>query len=367
MAMRVGISIVSMNRPQILRQTISRLTCNPRIPQGRIVIVDNGSTDPETLRLLETQEREGWHIIRNASNLGLSKAVNQGLGRTALARGEHLGLSFDSDVLLHLDDDALMPADDGWLDRMLDTMANCPELGLLLPNGHGYSEFIAHDRYRELRWGLGFCWLLRRETYELIGGYDPGLLHQQECDFALRVRMAGYTVGAATDFQVTHNDPQIAPPSELSNARLHLGCVQFADKWCEYFRGRGWNYGTIPVYRMQQWPPDQEWYRRFAKENKIDLNPPPPEHRAEQVQPGDRVMQIVEVTDADPHKPSRLIFIGDTWYVGYIELRNEYAHWARGTGYLDDRDRAIAKWFELTGEKYEGYRWPFNPLKPDNS
>jgi len=353
----VGISIVSMNRPQILRQTISRLTCNPQIPQDRIVIVDNGSTDPETLALLETQAREGWHIVRNATNLGLSRAVNQGLAEFAA----------DSDLLLHMDDDALVhPAEtDDWLARMVDTMVNCPELGLLLPNTENYTEFIQHDRYRELRWGLGMMWVLRRDVYTIVGGYDQQLLHQNECDLALRVRMAGYTVGAM-NVKVMHNDPG-GPRSDLSLAREHLGTVQFNDKHCGYFRGRAWSYGTVPVYRMQQWPPDQEWYRRFSKANAIELNPAPPEYRVENVQPGERVIEIIEVSEQgkiEGKALARRIFIAGAWYFCIVGLTNEYAHWARGTGYLDDRDRAIAKWFELTGEKYEGYKWPCNLLKP---
>jgi GT2 family glycosyltransferase len=358
MALKVGMSIVSMNRPQILRQTISRLTCNPRIQQDRIVLVDNGSTDPETLALLETQEREGWHIVRNPTNLGLSRAVNQGLAH----------LAPDSDALLHMDDDALPPAEDDWLDRMIDTVVNCPELGLLAPNALNYTEFIAHDRYRELRWGLGFCWLIRGETYALIGGYDPQLLHQNECDLALRVRMAGYTVGAMLGVDVKHNDPG-GTRSALSLAREHLGTVQFVDKYCQFFRGRMCSYGTVPVYRMQSWPPDQEWYRRFARENNLDLNPPPPDRRAEDVRPGERVMEIVEVGEygnLDHARIARRIEIAGTWYFCYVDLRSDYAHWARGTGYLDDRDRAIARWFELTGEKYEMYRWP-NLLRPEGA
>lgn len=357
MALSVGISIVSMNKPQILRQTISRLTTNPRIQHDRIAIVDNGSTDPETLEILTTLALDGVHIVRNATNLGLSRAVNQGLAEFAA----------DSDILLHMDDDALVhPAEpDDWLDRMVDTMANCPELGLLLPNAANYTEFIPHDRYREIRWGLGMMWMLRRDTYSTVGGYDPQLHHQNECDLALRVRMSGSTVGAM-NINVIHNDPG-GPRSELSLAREHLGTVAFNDKHCSYFRGPMWSYGTVPVYRMQQWPPDQEWYRRFSKVHSIELNPAPPEYRVENVQPGERVIEIIEVSEQgkiEGNSLARRIQIAGTWYFCFVELRNEYAHWARGTGYLDDRDRAIAKWFELTGEKYEGYRWPCNLLKP---
>jgi hypothetical protein len=212
---------------------------------------------------------------------------------------------------------------------------------------------------------LGFHWLLRREVYDIVGGYDAQLIHQNEADLALRVRMAGFTVGAMS-VVVKHNDPG-GPRSELSLAREHLGTVTFNDKWIGMFLGPAYNYGTVPVSRMQQWPPDQEWFRRFSKVNAFELNPAPPEYRVENVLPGERVIEIIEVSEQgkiEGNALARRIFIGGAWYFCIVHLTNEYAHWARGTGYLDDRDRAIAKWFELTGEKYEGYKWPCNLLKP---
>jgi glycosyltransferase involved in cell wall biosynthesis len=343
MAMKVGVSIVALNRPETLKQTLEALE-KTLPPDITVVIVDNGSSIPAT-----TAENT-WCILRNATNLGLSRAVNQGLAEL-YRQG--------CDLLIHLDDDALIKSPAGWVEELVKIFERNPELGLLLPNPTWYTEFIPHGEYNELRWGLGFAWILRRATYDLTGGYDTQILHQQEADLAIRVRMADYTVGVVP-WEVAHNDPG-GEKSELFSAREHIGVVQFVDKWTQYFRGRGWSYGTVPVYRMQQWPPDQEWYRRFSKASGIELNPAPPEYRVENVLPGERVIEIIEVSEQGKivgNALARRIMIGDTWYFCFVELRNEYAHWARGTGYLDDRDRAIAKWFELSGEKYEGYRWP---------
>lgn len=339
--MKVGISIVALNRPETLKDTTAALLKSaPDIP---VVIIDNGSDIPVIAE-------SGWQAIRNTKNLGLSRAVNQGLA-ALYAEG--------CDLLIHLDDDALVTSPVGWVQEIGKIFERNPELGLLLPNPTWYTEFIPHGEYQEIRWGLGFAWALRRATYDLIGGYDSQLLHQQEADLAIRIRMSDYTVGTVP-WMVSHNEPQGVEKSEFSSAREHVGVVQFVDKWCSYFRGRGWSYGTVPVYRMQQWPPDQEWYRRFSKANAIELNPAPPEYRVENVLPGERVLEIIEVSEQgkiEGNSLARRIMIGDTWYFCMVELRNEYAHWARGTGYLDDRDRAIAKWLELSGEKYEGYRW----------
>lgn len=340
MALRLGVSLVSMNRPHILRRTLDAL--EPTLPTYAFgVIVDNGSTDPETLRILDEQEKKPrWNVLRNDHNRGLSVAVNQGLSWYA----------FDSAVLVHMDDDALISGSPDWVRVVLDTFEGCPELGLVIPNT--YTEVLPHSRYDEVRWGLGMFWCLRRETYDRIGGYDPQLLHQNECDLCLRVRMAGYTVGSVASVNVIHNDPG-GPRSDLSLAREHLGVVQFRDKWAGYFRGADWNYGTTPLYLMQHWPPDQEWYRRFALHHGLDLNPPPPDVNTS---PG------ATLTPSEQTPTDRRIKVGHGQYMIYHELRNDYAHWERGEGYLIDRQKAIDRWKALTNEEYAGYKWPVNPL-----
>ncbi len=348
MALTLGISLVSMNRPRTLKMTLERLDLLGAVDVPP-VIVDNGSTDEGTLALLDLRERAGWDIHRLGTNMGLSRAVNTGL-RSLNARLP--------DLLVHMDDDALIQGPNPWPERVKRVFECSPELGLLVPN-HG-SEFIPNPNYDEIRWGLGFCWAMRKEVYSLIGGYDPQLLHQQECDFAVRVRMAGYTVGALADWHVVHNDPG-EPRSDLSLAREHLGCVQFRDKWCSYFRGLTWNYGTMPLYLMQHWPPDEEWYRRYSLAHGIDLNPPP---KGFEHEPGLTAHEWYEKANAAPRIERRLKIQGGD-YVALFSLRPDFMYWAAlNEEYKNDRTRAIDRWFELTGERYGGYVWPTNLLKP---
>lgn len=44
-----------------------------------LVVVDNGSTDDETLRLRRSQQNLGFHLIQNKENLGIAEALNQGV------------------------------------------------------------------------------------------------------------------------------------------------------------------------------------------------------------------------------------------------------------------------------------------------
>ena len=85
-----------------------------------IIIVDNASTDG-TLDYLRRYEsaHSNVHVIANKENLGFAGGNNQGL---ALSKGEY--------VLL-LNNDTVVT--DGWLSRMLATLMNHPEAGLVGP------------------------------------------------------------------------------------------------------------------------------------------------------------------------------------------------------------------------------------------
>lgn len=337
-----SICLVTRDKPTILMETVRSLQTYLAQPY-EVIVVDNDSTAPDTLNILDQLEGGGWQVVRNRQNMGLSRATNQGL---ALGR---------YDCLIHLDDDAVVRTP-GWNRLMRDYLAH-PKVGLVVP--FGGTESIGHGAYREIRWGLGFIWAMRRTLFEDIGGYDPQLIHQNECDLGLRVRMAGFHVAGIQDFEPFHNDPG-GPRSLHALAREHLGVVQFRDKWASYFRGRGWGYGTTPLYLMQHWPPDQDWYRRFAEAHGVELNPPAPE--GIDTSPG----SVLGLTGETVQRVlARRLEIAEGHYMAYVDLRNDYSYWERGDGYLEDRQRAIDKWFDLTLERYDGYRWP-NLLRPQD-
>lgn len=341
-----SICITTMDRGNELKQTLDCIQMFAVAPY-EIIIVDNNSTEPEALNVLKSAESFAM-VIRNDSNLGLSIATNQGF-----EQGRY-------EYLIHMDNDCLVRVH-GWNQKIVEYF-NDPEIGMIVPSQSPIS--IRHRHHQELLWALGMCWAIRKDLFEDIGGYDPQLLHQNECDMALRVRMAGYHLAGIPDFQATHNDPG-GPRSDMSLAREHLGCVQFRDKWTSYFRGRDWNYGTDPIYLMQHWPPDQDFLRRFGEQEGIDLNPSPDE------------MPSSNEADAGWHRNGWVRFdqldgkqkinIKGTDYLIFRELRNDYCHWEHRHNpgaYLRDRNQAIARWFELTGELYEGYKWPHNLLRP---
>ncbi len=346
-----SLCIVTMDRADKLSQQIGAIRKFANEPY-EIIVVDNGSSDTKALDLLNKLAEEGIFVLRNIENLGLSVATNQGL-----AAGKY-------DCLIHLDDDCLI-THRGWNQRMRNHVMR-EEVGLVHPMQTPHS--IQHDGYQEITWGLGICWAMPKALFEDIGGYDPQLYHQNECDLGLRVRLAGFRVAGISDFTVQHNDGGGERPA-AALVREHMGVVQFRDKWTQYFRGRDWDYGTQPLYLMQHWPPDQEFWRRYALEHGVNLNPAPPAYR-----------KGVNGTPTDPHVPEireefeqfvddqkMNVMINGQRFLVWRELRNDYTYWEweyNPEGYKNDRLKAIARWHELTGETYTGYVWPPNMLRP---
>jgi GT2 family glycosyltransferase len=333
-----SISILAMNRPAILKETVESVLKYATQPY-EVIIVDNGSTDQETISFLKSIEDRAT-VIFNDKNLGLSVGTNQGFEASKY------------DTLIHLDDDCVIRAP-AW-NAIMSSYFSREEIGMVLPGV--YNEAIKQDGYMELKWGLGMCYALRKSLFEEIGGYDPQLYHQNECDMALRVRMSGKKVAGITDFNAIHNDPG-GPRSDISLAREHIGCVQFRDKWASYFKGMDWNYGTDPIYLMQHWPPDEEFMRRWALQEGVNINPAPDLIGTDATSYWDQL---------DAFSGHQILTISGNRYLIHRTLRNDYMHWEHQHNpgaYARDRQTAIDKWHALTGELYTGYKWKNNPLK----
>jgi len=130
----------------------------------RIVVVDDGSTDPETLRALEALPA-GVELIRR-DNGGLSAARNTGYAAT------------DTPFVIALDADDVMPS--GALRALRRPFEADPRLGFsygitrIFGEWDGVMAFPPLDPYRLMyRHIIGPCGLTRRELWEDVGGYDP--------------------------------------------------------------------------------------------------------------------------------------------------------------------------------------------------
>ena len=161
----------------------------------RIIIIDNAS-DKQTAQYLDSiKEKYPKQIVlvRNCENLGWVKAVNQGL---------FYSKSLYACVMNN--DTVVYP---GWLSEMISVAEKDKLIGLVnplwelpkryrgTPDGY-FSKIITrqHGRFIETDYARGFCFLIKREVINKIGGLDeifsPGYF--DDWDYSARAIRAGF-------------------------------------------------------------------------------------------------------------------------------------------------------------------------------
>lgn len=205
----VSIVIPMRDRIALLEQCIASIRGQTDYPSVEFVIVDNGSTEPATLKFLREIEQEiGAHIMRENGAFNFSRLINRG---AAAARGE---------VLAFLNNDIEANERD-WLREMVSHVVRV-EVGAVgarlwypdgtlqhgsvilglggvaahafprVPHGHpGYFNraFLQQDCSAV----TGACMLVRKKVFEEAGGFDETNLaiSFNDVDFCLRLRTAG--------------------------------------------------------------------------------------------------------------------------------------------------------------------------------
>jgi glycosyltransferase involved in cell wall biosynthesis len=161
----VTVVIPCFNHGQFVREAIRSVEkCDPGVYE--LIIVNDGSTDPETLRVMKELEDEGHHVI-NQSNQGLAMARNNGI---RAGRGRYL-LPLDADNLIR---PRYLYAGIEILDKHQDVAvvygkpAYFGELtGRAFDIGGEFDlRRLLQDNY------IDACTVLRRSAFEATGGYD---------------------------------------------------------------------------------------------------------------------------------------------------------------------------------------------------
>jgi GT2 family glycosyltransferase/glycosyltransferase involved in cell wall biosynthesis len=153
-------------------------------PHIEIVVVDDGSTDQQTIEIFD--KLTGVTKVRQP-NAGLSAARNAGI---AAAAGRYV-VPLDSDDLLS----------EGFLGPAVDALRRNPELGYVA----GYLRYFGLLDYTHVPAGyvphlslvvnthVRATALFKREALMSIGGYDVELPAFEDWDLHVRLALAGYT------------------------------------------------------------------------------------------------------------------------------------------------------------------------------
>ncbi len=224
----LDIIIVNWNSGEQLRDCLASIAqTGPRSILGRVVVVDNASTD-DSLAGVERIELP-LQIVRNQQNKGFGAACNQGATE---GHAEYL-LFLNPDARLQPDSLTIplgfladptqadvgicgiqLLNDDGNVARHCSRLPTAgvlvsQSLGLdqLLPqwfSGHIMTEWD-HCATRTVDHVIGAFFLMRRTVFEQLGGFDERFfVYLEDLDFSLRAHQAGWTTVYLADAQAFH-------------------------------------------------------------------------------------------------------------------------------------------------------------------
>ncbi len=241
----VGVVIPFRDEPRLLRACVDSIRATQGSTAVHLLLVDNGSSDPETVSLVERLEGQAAVTVRHDPRPFNWAALNN-----AAANGS------DHDVLVFLNNDveAIRP---GWLDVLV-AHALRPEIAaagprLLYPDGRvqhvgvvvGLGGAAGHvlagldgdqpgylgmaQLTRECSAVTGACLATRRSVFDELGGFDESLgLDLNDVDYCLRAAEHGRRVIVDPAAELVHHE---SPSRGTSGSVADIS--RFTDRWEE--------------------------------------------------------------------------------------------------------------------------------------
>ena len=233
----VSIVIATRDRRDLLQGCIESISGNTDYPNYEIVIVDNGSREPGTLKYLEgLKSIGGMRVMRDDGGFNFSRLYNLGVRE---AVGDYV-------LLLNNDIEVESPE---WLSEMVSQAIQqgigCvgarlwyPDnklqhggvilgLGGLaahahrgMPRGH-YGYFNRACLTHSMSAVTGACLLVRKSLYEEVGGLDEENLAvgYNDVDFCLKIRAMGYRNLFCAEADLIHHE-SASRGEDLSGEKL---------------------------------------------------------------------------------------------------------------------------------------------------
>jgi Predicted glycosyltransferases len=256
---KTSIIIVNYNSRPFLESCLASLKSHTDTPH-EIIVVDNHSSD-DSAAFLQNIKQPEVKFIFNPSNLGFTKACNQGISQAG------------GDIMVTMNPDILVPK--GWLSRLEWHLQNNPNTLAVGPKGIGIggrqaalplsypSRLEAADRKfaivhqhqsRPAKYIIGCLFLFDRRLIEKIGYFDENMpLGADDFDISLRIRKAGFQLRIALDVLVRHFcHVSFNQSDSLECKRLESASYQhFNKKWADELQKYGWKRlmeDDVPVF-----------------------------------------------------------------------------------------------------------------------
>lgn len=217
---KLSIIIVNYNNKDPLLNTLEAIHKNLKGLDYEVIVVDNASTDGSVESL--KQNYPSVKLVALDYNVGFAKANNEGAKH---ASGQYL---------LILNHDTYVP--EGAAEKLVELKKSYPEYGVVAPlifnpdnslqlswgkDLHFFSEiflkYFSEKWYRlqfklkkgevsrNVDWVSGACFLIEREFYERIGGFDENFfIYIEDADLGKRIRRLGYQIHLTSKAEIIH-------------------------------------------------------------------------------------------------------------------------------------------------------------------
>ena len=259
--MDLSIIIVNYNVKYFLHQLIQSLLRSNAKYQFEIIVVDNASQDDSIAYLQNQSYRDRITLLANETNVGFSKANNQGI---KIAQGRYI-LLLNPDTLVQedtltkvidcMDEDAQIGAlgvkmIDGSSQYLPESkrgfptpwVSFCRIFGLadLFPksrifNGY-YMGHLSEFETQDVDILTGAFLLVRREVVDKIGGLDEAFfMYGEDIDFSYRVKQAGYDVVYFPHTSIIHFKGESTNKDSVRYVRNFYGAMQIFSR--KHFSG----------------------------------------------------------------------------------------------------------------------------------
>lgn len=247
--------VVNYRTPELTSRAIESLLADD--PAARVVVVDNDPDSRTEAFLAGRWTDSRVEIVVARRNLGFGGGVNLGVSTAP------------GDELFVLNSDAQVRQ--GCLAHLRSALRSDPSLGLVAPRviqPDGAAQRDAYGQFPTLRtmitrsnrrpvetlepdWVSGVAFLIRREVFDMVHGFDEGYwMYFEDIDLCRRLRASGWGIRRVQEAVVEH----LGGASYPSTARQR---AQYAASQQRYLRRSGYSPSMLHVVGLLRRPIDR--------------------------------------------------------------------------------------------------------------
>lgn len=193
----IDVVIPVYNAPELTLRCINSVVTCLGDTIGRVYIQDDASGD-NTHRMLDQLPYHNMHVHHAEENQGFGPSVNAAIKRS------------NASCVLVLNSDTVV--NENFLPMLCASLAADPLLAVVIPGGNDYAR---HDleQYQRAPGGYiethrlqGHAFLIRRDVFEEVGGFDPafGRGYYEDVDLGRRLNHRGWRLGVHPDASIQH-------------------------------------------------------------------------------------------------------------------------------------------------------------------